>query len=218
MKNWAFCVFFLFLISSYGYTGDLSINENIDNEITVYIPRELFFAAGSEVFFLEFFEEMGGIVGEIDEDEQTFWRNHPENAGTTNIEVRFSYSSLIETRLEVEKELKLFLDSILYAFDPISKIVREMNEAYSQFTFFVEFDEFLEDHRAIGLIDFVLVYIGQLEYVRRILTLYDMSNLKKITFYLKNDKTLNRHRMYSFFCDVPLGLSIRHNIPKSNIY
>ena len=204
----------------YGVAWDESTNtivifsayETAENEIALYIPRELFFHSSDEEFFLDFFQELGGTVAELDDDISSFWRNYPGNAGTVNIGVSFSYSDLTATRLIIEEEILLYLEIIVDAFDSISELQTEHSESYTRFIFVANFEELAGDPWFTDLLDFVLPYISQLEYLRWIFSLYDMDNLEKIVFYVEDSETLELIEIYSFFYDAPLGLSMRHGV------
>jgi len=213
MKTINFLVFLLlFVVFGIGCATYLISKENVCERVAVYIPRELFFTGGSESFFLEVLKNLGGVVDELAEDTEMFWRNYPENAGTVNIKVMFSHSDLIAAGLAMENELQAYLESIVFGFDSISRFEKEIREAYTRFVFIVDFEEFRKDARITRLLDFVFPYLGQVEYLRRVLYLYNMANLEKIVFYLEDNETLERIEMYNFLHDAPRGLSMRHNV------
>jgi len=180
------------------------------NGITVHIPRELFFTGGSEEGFLEFFEEVGRVIAELADDNRTFWANQRENAGTINISVSFSNADRLLAKSAFEEELSLIFDSIVNAFDSIQRFEAETTETYARFVFTVDVEEFGADRNVIELLDFVFPYVGQVEYLLRIFSLYDMTNLERIVFYIEDSNTSERTEIYSFFEDAPLGLSMRH--------
>jgi len=184
----------------------------INEEISVFIPRDLFFIGGSEEHFLSYFEEMGGVIGKLDEDTQTFWRNYSTNRGKVYIEVVFLQSDLITIGLEIENELNVYLDIITNAFASIYSFEREINENYTKFIIKGDYDEFVEDPNIIELLDFVFPDMGVMEYLYRIFNQYKMVDLKEIVFYLREKETSKLFRLYSFFDDAPVGLGSRHRI------
>jgi len=182
-----------------------------NDDITIHIPRELFFTGDSEEAVLTFFEESGGIVTEPAEDIDTFWMNYPDNAGTVCIEVRFSPSDLATAGLELENDILFYLDAIATVSDPISAFQIETSEALTRFVFIGSFVEIAQDRRIVELLDFTFPYLGQMEYLRRIVQQYNMADLKEITFYLEDHEMAERFELYSFFQDAPpLGLCIHH--------
>lgn len=182
------------------------------SEITIFIPRELFFTGGSESGFLAYFEESGGVIAQL-EDQDAFWRNHPENAGEQYIEVSFSQLDFESVGKEIEDEIFFYLDSIAGAFESISGYEKETNEAATRVIFTADLEEMAEEQWGfIYLLDFVFPQLGQLEYLRRIFFLYDMAYLEEIVFYVEDSVTSESIKIYSFFLDAPLGLSMRHGV------
>jgi len=181
-----------------------------DDKITVHIPRELFFISSSEELFLNFFETYGGVISELSEDSATFWRNQAENAGTVYIEISFSYADLSTIREILEDEIFLYLLSVEYYIDAISGLDVEVDETATRYIFIADIEEFLRTRDYIFLLDFTFPSMGQLEYLLRIFSLYNMAYLKEIVFYLEDADTQERFRIYDFLLDAPLGLSMRH--------
>lgn len=191
-----------------------SKNAYENDEIVIYIPRELFFTGGSEEMFLNIFREFGGVIADLADDSATLWRNQHENAETVYISASFSHSDLIDLRIAIDEDLQLIFESIVTSVGLISEFEKETSSVYTRFVFLADVEEFFGDFRAmaIELSDFVFPYIGQLEYLRRIINLYDMGALEEILFYLEDDVTMERFEIYSFLHDVPLSLAIRHVI------
>jgi len=184
-------------------------DEEDDDRITIYIPRELFFAHGSIDAYISYFEEFGGIV-EFFEDADTFWRNYPENAGTEYIEVSFPHLVLAIVTQEMESEILLILDSIVAAFDTLTEFEKESDETATRIVFMTDFDELGANGGFITLLDFTFPSLSVHEYLRRIFNLETMANLEEILFYFQDSETQERMRVYCFFSDAPLGLSMRH--------
>ena len=178
--------------------------------ISVRIPRELFFTGGSEEAFLEFFEEFGGIVAELNEDVTEFWRNHRENPGTVYIEVTFPLHGLAELIMLLEDDVHMFLEMIMEDFDSISAYEVEKNDEVTRFIFTADIDELAGGMGIIWLLDVVFPYLGQLEYLIRIFSLYEMDALQDILFCVEDAATGELIEIYSFLADAPIGLYMRH--------
>jgi len=209
MKRLKVLIIILFSFSLMSFNDEAKTHE----EITVYIPRELFFIGlQGESAALAFFEEFGGIVGILDEDVQTFWRNESANAGTVNIEITFSRSNLIAIAAVMRNELEMFLEAIADNFG--STFEREASGQYTRFVLGVAFYEFFYERPALffELADFVFPEMGMIEYLYRIFHQYNMADLKEITFYAEDPETSKRIEIYSFLHSAPVGLGIRHGV------
>ena len=203
--------YFTFIMICISFIGCASFS-NSSEEITVYIPRDLFFIGGSEDHFLSFFHERGGQIGILDEDTQTFWRNYSTNMGNVDIEVIFSRSDLTAIGLEMESDLNMHMEAITNTFASILTFERKITEIYTKFVIRASLDEFREDMGIIELLDFVFPYMGVIEYLYRIFNQHDMAVLREIAFYLEDNETSELFGIYSFFHDAPRGLGIRHGI------
>ena len=212
MKRLLLLVCMVFLTLVLAACGDIeAIN---DEDVTIRIPRELFFMGGLEEEFIDFFGEWGGIVAEFEEDRTTFWRNQPENAGTIYMEVVFVRSDLAKLGMEVSRIIQAAAKEIMESFDPISAFNIEVSCEATRFIFTADFDGMatMGDWLFIHLLDFTFPELSVLEYSRRVIFEYDMSELNEISFHFKNDQDLGLHKVYNFFLDAPRGLAVRHGV------
>ena len=191
---------------------EAEVSRAAEDETKIYIPRELFFTRHlQEDDFFMIMEAFGGEVDELYEDADTFWDNYPENAEAGYLGVTLSYLDLNVIQIIMEDDLEAYLEAIVSGFDSILSIEKKTSETYTRFILEADIDELINDQNAIvDLLDFLLPYISQFEYLRRIFSLYDMTLLEKIVFYVEDPETLERLEFYSFFHDAPEGLAMRH--------
>ncbi|MCL2407907.1 MAG: hypothetical protein FWC95_08260 [Defluviitaleaceae bacterium] len=182
----------------------------VGDEISISIPRELFFTMGSEESILEFFGYFGGIVTKPLQDQDAFWRENQANPGTVNIEASFSPTNLMYMVYIIYEEIHWNLHLVTNFIESIYGTQIESDDAFTRFIFIADIDELANDFRIIELLDFTFPITGQLEYLRRVLSLYDMAAFSDILFYFADYYTEERFKVYSFLDDAPLGLSMRH--------
>ena len=203
----------VFLLAScvYQYEESRPIPQGnvLEEKVTLLFPREIFFL-GDEVFFIAFMQENGGSVTPMEQDSNTFWREHPSNAGTQYIEIATPKSLAKEMVKDLAEDIEYIIEFILEEFYEFVDFRKDITSEATRFVFVGDLDYLIASGDAGFLLDFIFPEIGFGEYMRRIFSFYDMGKLEAINFYVKDHLTGEMTLIYDFFADAPQGIFMRH--------